>query len=246
MEEIFAKAPFGPGDPGVEQTEAGLVETLHYRVSPRPKSKFKTLLNARELFGGGHAETSVTTTVAADGTSQVLDVRHTLGTEELRETLELSMQGGRVRAQTLRRQQGTAADPSREELVRFQQGAVKLPTTTYPEVTLPFVMRGQPRDGKTRAAWSYTNDRFVARVYYEMRKTVRIDVPAGRFEAALVWMYPDLNDWIALGNVVTRLVKPLIPRYDIWFETRKPYRVLRFEGPYGPPGAPEIVLELAR
>ena len=79
-----------------------------------------------------------------------------------------------------------------------------------------------------------------------MRKKMRIDVPAGRFNAALVWMYPDLNDWIAMGSMVTRLVKPLLPRYDIWFEVSSPHRVLRFEGPYGPPGAAEIVLELAK
>jgi hypothetical protein len=31
----------------------------------------------------------------------------------------------------------------------------------------------------------------------------------------------------------------------MWFEEAAPYRCLRFEGPYGPPGAPEVVLELA-
>jgi hypothetical protein len=45
--------------------------------------------------------------------------------------------------------------------------------------------------------------------------------------------------------VITKLAKPLLPRYDMWFETVPPYRVARFEGPFGPPGAPEIVLELA-
>ena len=57
-------------------------------------------------------------------------------------------------------------------------------------------------------------------------------------------MYPDLNDWISLGSVVTRLARPLLPHYDMWFEPFAPYRVLRYEGPYGPPVAPEIVLEL--
>jgi hypothetical protein len=31
----------------------------------------------------------------------------------------------------------------------------------------------------------------------------------------------------------------------MWFDASAPHRLVRFEGPYGPPGAPEILLELA-
>lgn len=31
----------------------------------------------------------------------------------------------------------------------------------------------------------------------------------------------------------------------MWFEVGGARRLVRFEGPYGPPGAPEIVVELA-
>ncbi len=247
MEELFRKAPFRAGDPGVSQTEAGLVETCHYRVRPRPTSKFKTVLDARALFGDGGGRSSVTTTLGA--TTQTLDVRHQLAGTELREFLACDLQGDRLACRELQRDLGDAAGGAaalaRTEVARFDQGPIRMPAATYPEVMLPFVMRGQPLDGQRRAVYSWTNDRFCARVYYEVRKTVKLDVPAGRFDAALVWMYPDLNDWISLGNMVTRLVKPLLPRYDIWFEARSPHRVLRFEGPYGPPAAPEIVLELA-
>ena len=246
MEELFAKAPFRLGDPGVEETDAGLVETRTYRVTPRPTSKFKTLLDAHELFGGGGVHSTIVTTLSADGATETLDVKHQLAGTVLYEHLACSIQGGRLKAQYLRRDVGEGDGLSRTEQVHFDRGPIRLPAATYPEVMLPFVMRGQPLDGRRRAAYSWTNDRFCARIYYEVRKKVSLQVPAGRFEAALVWMYPDLNDWIALGNMVTRLVKPFLPRYDIWFEAAPPYRVLRFEGPYGPPAAPEIVLELAQ
>lgn len=245
MEELFAKAPFRAGDPGVEQTDAGLVETLRYRVRPRPQSKFKTLLNAQELFGSSSSYSTVVTTLSADGEREHLHIEHELAGAALVEQLHCNIEGGRLRTVELTRDVGSGVDLSRTERALFDRGPIRMPAATYPEVTLPFVMRGQPLDGKRRAAYSWTNDRFCARIYYEMRKTVKLDVPAGRFDAALVWMYPDLNDWIALGGVVTRLVKPLLPRYDIWFEQTTPHRVLRFEGPYGPPAAPEIILELA-
>ncbi len=59
-------------------------------------------------------------------------------------------------------------------------------------------------------------------------------------------MYPDLNDWVKLGSLLTRLAKPFLPKYHMWFAAQKngPHHLVRFEGPYGPPGAPEIVLEL--
>jgi hypothetical protein len=86
----------------------------------------------------------------------------------------------------------------------------------------------------------------VAKVYYEVGKAVALELPAGRFEAIEAVMYPDLNDWVSLGTVITSMAKPLLPKYRMWFEKAPPHRVVKFEGPYGPPGAPEIVLELAK
>jgi hypothetical protein len=65
----------------------------------------------------------------------------------------------------------------------------------------------------------------------------------GKRDAIEVVMYPDLNDWVRLGSVLSRLAKPFIPKYHMWFSPESPHDLLRFEGPYGPPGAPEIVLE---
>ena len=114
-------------------------------------------------------------------------------------------------------------------------------------VLLPFVLRGQRFDGKRDFVFSWTNDRFVARVYFEVSKrSVKLDVPAGSFRTHEVVMYPDLNDWVPLGSLLTTLARPLLPKYTMWFEDEAPHRVVRFEGAYGPPGAPEVVLELEK
>lgn len=36
----------------------------------------------------------------------------------------------------------------------------------------------------------------------------------------------------------------MMPQYHLWFEPGAPNRIVRFEGPYGPPGAPELIMEL--
>ncbi len=253
-EELFRVPPLV----GAADVTGWRTETLRYRATARPQSKFKSVLQPKHLFGATGRNSTVTTRLHDDELR--LDVTHELAGTVLTERLAAIVRHGRVRSTSLVRQLGPARDEghvaddqsdadherlARHERVRFHPEPLGLPEATYPEVMLPFLMRGQPLDGQRRAVWSWTNDRFMARVYYEVRRTVRVSVPAGTFEAALIWMYPDLNDWIAMGGVVTRLAKPLLPRYDIWIDTSPARRVVRFEGPYGPPGAPEIVLELA-
>lgn len=217
-------------------------ETCRYRLTPRVRPAFHTILDARRLFSDG-ATTVVKTRVAERATegeiALVLDVRLETSHFAFHDRFEAVWRGGIV-AKSLERSVGH----SRKEYVDFASGPYPFPLATYPDVLLPFLMRGQPRDGERRALHSWTCDRFCARVYYESRGKVTLEVPAGRFETSHVVMYPDLNDWVALGSVLTRLAKPLLPRYEMWFENEKPHRVVRYEGAFGPPGAPEIVLEL--
>ena len=242
MDELFRLPVLN----GAEEVDGWSEETTRYRITPRPKSKFKTVLKPAELFGpdGGRFEVTTRVRPSAAESEDTLEVRATVELPEVKieERFIGVREGVGVRASTLDRTVGE----SRTEKVNFIGSPFPLPRTSYPEVLLPFLMRAQPRDGGVRAAYSWTNDRFVARVYYERRKRKTLELPAGRFEADEVWMYPDLNDWIALGGLLTKLAKPLLPRYTMWFETGASNRVLRFEGPFGPPGAPEIVIELAK
>ena len=218
---------------------------MRFQVRPRPHPKFKTLLDQRVLFAQGPGEAIVKTQVvpgAAEGQPSLhLEVEQRIGPLHVVDRFTGIRSGDGVRSGRLVRRLGEA----RKEDVDFTSGPFPWPPATYPEVLLPFVMRGQRWDQGIRAAYAWTNDRFVARVYYESRGEVTVDVPAGKIKAHHVWMYPDLNDWVALGSMITKLAKPLLPRYDIWLETAAPHRVVRYEGAYGPPGAPEVVLELA-
>ena len=115
---------------------------------------------------------------------------------------------------------------------------------TYVDVSAPFLLGSLPFDGKSRTIYAWICDRFVAKVYFESRGRSTLTVPAGRFEAQEVVMYPDLNDWVKMPSILSKLSKPFIPKYHMWYEVAPPHRPLFFEGPHGPPGAPELVLEL--
>ena len=236
-------APFAlPRLSGAPDASGWTEEVSRYRLTPRAKPMFHTILDARRIFSEG-ATATVTTRVADRATegelAMTLDVALSSGHLAFLDHFEGVWKGGVV-GKTLERTVGH----SRKEHVDFANSPYPFPLATYPDVLIPFVMRGQPWNGERRALYSWTCDRFCARVYYEAKARTTLSVPAGRLECVPVIMYPDLNDWVSLGSVLTRLAKPLLPRYDMWFEVDKPHRVVRFEGAFGPPGAPEVVLEL--
>ena len=130
----------------------------------------------------------------------------------------------------------------RREEVNFDANLGVAPNT-YPEVLLP-LMLGWPSPQRTRALYSWINDRFVSRVYVETKGETNVRLPGGTKRAIEMVLYPDLNDFVRVGSTLARLAKPMMPQYHLWFEPGAPNRILRFEGPYGPPGAPELIMEL--
>lgn len=230
---------------GVAGPDGFATETLRYVVHARPKPKFHTILDARRLFAGGGI---ATVTMRAHGNPEPghlaleLDVDLRIGELSLRDQFEASWTPSGLVSRKLLRTAGTA----RLEEVDFERSPFPFPPATYPDVLLPFLLRAQPRDGARRAVYAWTSDRFCSRVYYESRGHETIEVPAGSIKTTSVWIYPDLNDWVSLGSLLSRLAKPLLPRYELWIEEAAPHRIVRFEGAFGPPGAPEIILELAK
>lgn len=218
-------------------------EIAEYTATPHPKPFFKTVLDGKRMFQG--AKTTVTTKLEGDALEIVS--AHETPVGRIDETAQLDARGGGVAMQRLERTQKDADGKIvREERVDFASRAVLLPERTFPEVLLPFVLRGHSLAARD-FVYSWSVDRFVARVYFEVtKKNVPLTVPAGTFRTSHVVMYPDLNDWVPLGAMLTTLAKPLLPKYHMWFEAEAPHRVIRFEGAYGPPGAPELILELAR
>jgi hypothetical protein len=215
-------------------------QTLRYRTRPRPKRAFHTVLDAQEMLGDASAATAM------------LDASN--GSVSLRVAIE--MRHGRMedvvvhdRAMRIRRLErrvaGVDGRASREEIVDFTSPTHAIPPHTYVDVSAPFLLGANPFDGRSRAIYTWICDRFIAKVYYESRARTTIEVPAGRFATHEVVMYPDLDDWVPMPAIITKLSKPFLPKYHMWYEAASPHRLVRFEGPHGPPGAPEIVLELA-
>lgn len=224
-------------------------ETSRYVITARPHRSFHTVLDAHQLLDPARTHLAeVTTRVTREGTggrvevTLVQNIRDGVVTETLACEARPTLRATRFD----RTMVDGAGVECRREAVDFTRGPLRFPEDTYPEVCLPFLLRGAPFDGQRRSVHAWIADRMVAKVYYEEHKPVTLSVPAGRIEVREVSMYPDLNDWVKLGRVITEMAKPLLPKYKLWYEKAAPHRLVRFEGPHGPPGAPEIILELTR
>lgn len=217
-------------------------ETLRYRTRAREKRSFATVLDAAEVFPDGG--TATVRFEKKEDASVALSVAMEMRNGHAEDRVE---HGPDMRLRRLERRVVEKSDArSRHEIIEFGSNTHVIPKCTYVDTSTPFVLSGQPFDGKRRSMYLWICDRFVAKVYYESHGHHKADVPAGRIDTTEVLLYPDLNDWVKLPSIITKLSKPFLPKYHMWYEREAPHRLVRFEGPLGPPGAPEIVIELEK
>jgi len=216
--------------------------TQHYSIRPRERRAFHTVLDAHKMLAQALAQGAKSEiTYARQDEDVVVTMVHPIANGRLKEVVRLVPGGSGLIARSLSREvfDGNGTTVRNEQVPDFRHDELGLPLAAYPEVALPFLLGWMPHDGERRSVYAWINDRFIAKVYIEIEGRTAYDTIE-------VIMYPDLNDWIHLGAMLTRLVKPFAPKYRMWYARQAPHRLVRFEGPYGPPGAPEVVLEIAR
>jgi hypothetical protein len=226
---------------------ADFAGTARYSIFPREKRAFHTVLDAHKILSATNNPVSeVRYSRAGDEIIVALD--HPIGGGSLREEMRLVPAGDGLIMRALSREMFDAGGTvvRREHVPDFRHESLGLPLATYPEVALPFLLAWMPLDGQRRSVYAWINDRFIAKVYVEVEGRHSISIRGTSHETVEVIMYPDLNDWIPMGAMITRLVKPFVPKYRMWYARQAPHQLVRFEGPYGPPGAPEVVLEIQR
>ena len=87
--------PFRAPDP--PSTGEPFEEVLEYRISARPRSKFKTVIDAKALFGAGEGRSRIVTRrrpAGSDGAAFELEVEHGLAQLTVEEQLTCTTEGG--------------------------------------------------------------------------------------------------------------------------------------------------------
>jgi hypothetical protein len=226
---------------------ADFAGTLEFTLRAREKRSFNTVLDAKKILAGSIRPMS-RVHYGREADDVVVSLEHPIADGRMREEVRLIARPEGLVARSLTREVFDAGGRRvrSEHVPDFRHEELGLPSSTYPEVALPFLLAWMPLDGRRRSLYAWINDRFIAKVYVEVERRTSLSLAGTTRDVYALVMYPDLNDWVPLGAVLTRLAKPFLPKYHMWYEARAPHRLLRFEGPYGPPGAPELVLEATR
>lgn len=222
----------------------GFAGSLQFSLRAREKKSFNTVLDAHKLLSGSGRPVSEVS-YAEEGDEIVLTLEHPIADGRMREEIRLGRQNDGLVSRSLTREllDTSGATMRKEHVPDFHHAKLGLPRATYPEVALPFLLAWMPHDSERRSVYAWINDRFIAKVYVEVEKRTSISIGGRSHETIELMMYPDLNDWVPMGSLLTRLSKPFLPKYHMWYERSAPHRLMKFEGPYGPPGAPELILE---
>jgi hypothetical protein len=233
----------------IPQPPADFAGTLKFSIRPRDRRTFHTVLDAHKMLAHAIARGARSEiTYSREGDLFVVSMSHPIADGRMKEVVRLVPRSGGLVSHSLSREvfDANGSTVRNEQVPDFRHEQLGLPAPTYPEVALPFLLGWFPLDGQQRSVYAWINDRFIAKVYVEVDGRPTINVGGASMETIEVIMYPDLNDWVHLGAVLTRLVKPFAPKYRMWYARQAPHQLVKFEGPYGPPGAPEVILETAR
>jgi hypothetical protein len=221
-----------------------------FRITPRPKSAYFNVIKASELLDPlatnrfVRLEVTEGRSLPGPGLAFGFALEYPLASGRIVERARLCENGEGLGPVELERSVFNLAEQRvRYELVEFTDRTIPLPACTYPEVLLPFLLGWTPFDGRVRSVFAWITDRFMARVRFRSTGRHSVELESAKVETVEVVMYPDFNDWVRLGNVLSTLIGPFIPKYRMWYRAEPPHELVRFEGSYGPPGAPEVILE---
>jgi len=117
---------------------------------------------------------------------------------------------------------------------------------THPH-TLPLALRGMEfKPGLERSFYIWFNPTLVFAVKMAVKGQEEITVPAGTFRCNRLEIAPDLTDFS--GPIVGQLLKPLIAPYIVWMDAKSPYKIVRYQGPFGMVNikGPTEIYELAK
>lgn len=222
---------------------SGFATTTRYSLRARPKRMFHTILDAHRLLDG---ESHSTLRFEERGSGVELEMIHHIATGRIEERLTLQRNDAVLVSDRLHRQLfDEHGERVRNEEAHFFREGLGFAQNTYPEVLLPMMLGWLGPARRTRAFYSWINDRFVSRMYAQTGGSETLRLAGRNVETFQVVMYPDINDYVRVGATLAKMAKAIMPKYHLWFDSRIPHRVVRFEGSYGPPGAPEVIMELA-
>ncbi len=131
----------------------------------------------------------------------------------------------------------------------FESMAHRFPADSYAFEIFPLLLKTLINNAASKFSFHFwASERTVIPMYVKAKiKTIKeVTVPAGTFNCYPIEVYPNVADFLNLGEYFNTIVHPFVPTFIFYFEVEPPHRFIHFKGPAGPPGSSEINLDLVR
>ncbi len=131
--------------------------------------------------------------------------------------------------------------------LNFDNLSKAYPEDTYALEVRTFLFRGldMTRKSKFRYNW-WTSEKAVVPWYIKPKSIRKIAVPAGTFNCYEIEMYIDIAGFVNRGGYLNKIVNPFMPDFSMYFDVTPPHHFVHYKGPIGPPGSPEVNLDLIK
>jgi hypothetical protein len=116
---------------------------------------------------------------------------------------------------------------------------------TYCMSAVSLVFRSFIAQGSKESSFHlWMSDRSVVRMRLKRIHKERIRIALGEFTCVKIRMVLDVQSVMPVGKILALLVQPFMPEFYFWLWEEEPYPVLKAEGALGPPGAPQMLMEV--
>ena len=200
---------------------ADFAGTTKYSILPREKRAFHTVLDAHKILPATRATPMSEVALLASGDEVVVALDHPIAGGHLREEMRLTSR--RRRADDARACRARCLDAG-GQIVRRGAGPGLPPRHRWacrwpriPRWRCPSCSAGCRSTASGAASTRGSTIASSPRCTSRSKGGSRISIGGTTHDTIEVIMYPDLNDWIPMGAMITRLVKPFVPKYRMWY-----------------------------
>ena len=132
--------------------------------------------------------------------------------------------------------------------VDFEGLGETIPEDSYTAEVMTFLFKGLTMTPKSKFSYHWwASDRSVFRMRLKVKKPKEITTSTGTYRFCPIELSPpNIAEFLNKGDYLNTIINPFLPDTIMYFDANPPHHFIYYKGSFGPPGSPEVNLELVK
>ncbi len=132
--------------------------------------------------------------------------------------------------------------------VDFEGLGKTIPEDSYTGEIMTFLFKGLNMTPKSKFSYHWwASDRSVFPMHLKVKKPKEITTSSGTHRCYPIELSPmNIAEFLNKGDYLNTIITPFLPDTIMYFDANPPHHFVYYKGSFGPPGSPEVVLELVK